>query len=84
MAADPAPVWRLDISIPAPAVPAFEAALAGLGGAMATDLPEAGAPEAGSAVGLQVYLEAEPARPREHLGVSGQRPTPPRRPRSRP
>ncbi len=53
------PVWRLDISIPAPAVPAFEAALAELGGAMATDAPEAHAD-----VGLQVYLDAEPGRPR--------------------
>lgn len=56
------PVWRLDISIPAAAVPAFEAALSELGGAIATDAPEAGAPEA--EVGLQVYLDAEPARPR--------------------
>ncbi len=59
MAMDPAPVWRLDISIPAPAVPAFEAALAELGGAVASD-----APEEGAEVGLQVYLDAEPARPR--------------------
>ncbi len=58
------PVWRLDISIPAPAVPVFEAALAELGGAIATDAPEAGAPEAWAKVGLQVYLGAEPARPR--------------------
>ena len=53
------PVWRLDISIPASAVPAFEAALAELGGAIATD-----APEAGAEVGLQVYLDAEPGLPR--------------------
>jgi len=59
MTAGQPPVWRLDISIPAAAVPAFEAALAGLGGAIATD-----APEAGAEVGLQVYLDAEPARPR--------------------
>ena len=52
-------IWRLDISIPAPAVPAFEAALAELGGAVATD-----APEVGVTVGLQVYLDAEPERPR--------------------
>jgi ribosomal protein L11 methyltransferase len=62
MVADPAPVWRLDISIPAPAVPAFEAALAEFGRAIATD-----APEAGAEVGLQVYLDAEPERP--HLAA---------------
>ena len=51
------PVWRLDISIPASAVPAFEAALAELGGAIATD-----APDAGAEVKVQVYLDAEPER----------------------
>ena len=56
-------IWRLDISIPAPAVPAFEAALAELGGAIATDAPEAGVAEARANVGLQVYLDAEPGRP---------------------
>ena len=64
MAVSPAPVWRLDISIPAPAVPVFEAALSELGGAMATDAPEARAPEARVKVGLQVYLDVEPGRPR--------------------
>jgi ribosomal protein L11 methyltransferase len=62
MAADPAPVWRLDISIPAPAVTAFEAALAELGGAVVTDAPDAA--ESQAEVGLQVYLDAEPERPR--------------------
>ncbi len=57
-----APVWRLDISIPAPAVMAFEAALAELGGAVATDAPDAA--ETQAEVGLQVYLDAEPERPR--------------------
>ncbi len=57
------PVWRLDLSIPAAAVPAFEAALAELGGAIATDAPEVDAPEARAKVGLQVYLDAEPGRP---------------------
>ncbi len=55
-------VWRLDISIPAPAVTAFEAALAELGGAVVTDAPDAAGTEA--EVGLQVYLDAEPERPR--------------------
>ncbi len=58
------PVWRLDVSIPAPAVAAFEAALAELGGAIATDAPEEGVPETCAKVGLQVYLDAEPERPR--------------------
>ncbi len=62
MAVDPAPVWRLDIFIPAPAVAAFEAALAELGGAVATDAPDAA--ETQAEVGLQVYLDAEPERPR--------------------
>jgi ribosomal protein L11 methyltransferase len=53
------PVWRLDVSVPAAAVPAFEAALAELGGAVASD-----APEAGDEVNLQAYLDAEPGRPR--------------------
>ncbi len=53
------PVWRLDVSVPAAAVPAFEAALAELGGAIATD-----APEVHTEVGLQVYLDAEPERRR--------------------
>ena len=56
---DPRPVWRLDISIPAAAVPVFEAALAELGGAIATD-----APETGAEVKLQAYLDTEPTRPR--------------------
>jgi ribosomal protein L11 methyltransferase len=55
-------VWRLDISIPASAVAAFEAALAGLGGAVVTDAPDAA--ETQTEIGLQVYLDAEPARPR--------------------
>lgn len=61
MVADPerVPVWRLDLSIPAPAVPAFEAALAELGGAIVTD-----APEVQAEVRLQAYLDAEPERPR--------------------
>ena len=62
MAVDTAPVWRLDISIPAPAVTAFEAALAELGGAIVTDAPDAA--ETQAEVGLQVYLDAEPERPR--------------------
>ena len=62
MAADPAPVWRLDISIPASAVPAFEAALAELGGAVVTDATDAA--ESQAEVGLQVYLDAAPERPR--------------------
>ena len=62
MAVDTAPVWRLDISIPAPAVTAFEAALAELGGAVVTDAPDAA--ETQAEVGLQVYLDAEPERPR--------------------
>jgi ribosomal protein L11 methyltransferase len=66
MAVDPAPVWRLDVSIPAAAVPAFEAALSELGGAIATD-----APEAGAEVGLQVYLDAEPGRPRLDALLAG-------------
>ena len=53
------PVWRLDVSIPAAAVPAFEAALAELGGAIVSDVPEAG-----DDVNLQAYLDAEPGRPR--------------------
>jgi ribosomal protein L11 methyltransferase len=56
---EPAPVWRLDVSIPGPAVPVFEAALAELGGAIVTD-----APEAQAEVRLQAYLDAEPQRPR--------------------
>ncbi len=55
-------VWRLDISIPAPAVTAFEAALAELGGAVVTDAPDAA--ETQAEVGLQVYLDVEPERPR--------------------
>ncbi len=62
MAVDTAPVWRLDISIPVPAVSAFEAALAELGGAIVTDAPDAA--ETQAEVGLQVYLDAEPERPR--------------------
>jgi len=62
VAVDTAPVWRLDISIPAPAVTAFEAALAELGGAIVTDAPDAA--ETQAEVGLQVYLDAEPERPR--------------------
>ena len=62
MAVDPAPVWRLDISIPGPAMTAFEAALAELGGAIVTDAPDAA--ETQAEVGLQVYLDAEPERPR--------------------
>jgi len=53
------PVWRLDVSVPARAVPVFESALAELGGAIASDVPEAG-----DEVKLQVYLDAEPGRPR--------------------
>jgi ribosomal protein L11 methyltransferase len=53
-------VWRLDISIPAPAVAAFEAALSGLGGAVVTDAPDAA--ETQTVIGLQVYLDAEPER----------------------
>jgi ribosomal protein L11 methyltransferase len=53
------PVWRLDVSIPVAAVPVFEAALSELGGAIASDVPEARAE-----IGLQVYLDAEPERPR--------------------
>jgi len=62
VAADPAPVWRLDIAVPAPAVPAFEAALAELGGAVVTDAPDAAGTQAEA--GLQVYLDAAPERPR--------------------
>ncbi len=54
-----APVWRVGLVAPAPAVPAFEAALAELGGALASDAPEAGDP-----VALQLYLTEEPARER--------------------
>ena len=58
------PVWRIDVSIPAAAVPAFEAALAELGGAVASDVPEAPAPGKYAEVNLQAYLDAEPGRPR--------------------
>ncbi len=56
------PVWRLDISIPALAVPAFQAALAELGGAIVTDAPDVAETQAD--IGVQVYLDAEPGRPR--------------------
>ena len=58
MSAQHVATWRIDLSVPAPAVPIFEAALAELGGAVATDAP-GGAPEEG-AVAIQVYLGEEP------------------------
>ena len=61
MAAQQAATWRIDLSVPADAVPAFEAALAEFGGAVATEAP--GAPE-GGAVAIQVYLSGEPERAR--------------------
>ena len=59
MSRKPAPVWRVGLVAPADAVPAFEAALAELGGALVSDAPEAGDP-----VALQLYLTEEPARER--------------------
>ncbi len=49
--------WRLSIEAPPAALPAVEAALGELGGALVSDAPEAGGP-----VSLRLYLDAEPAR----------------------
>ena len=59
MSRKPAPVWRVGLVAPADAVPAFEAALAELGGALAIDEPQ------GSArVPISVYLTEAPDRAR--------------------
>ncbi len=59
MAERQGPVWRIGLVAPAPAVPAFEAALAELGGALAVDEPQGPAP-----VPISVYLTEAPDRAR--------------------
>ena len=61
MAERQGPVWRVGLVVPAPAVPAFEAALAELGGALAIDEPQGPAP---GLVPISVYLTEAPDRAR--------------------
>ena len=56
---DQAPAWCVSLEAPKGALPAVEAALGELGGALVSDEPKAGGP-----VALQLYLEIEPARER--------------------
>jgi ribosomal protein L11 methyltransferase len=59
MAERQGPAWRVGLAVPADAVPAFEAALAELGGALAVDEPQGPAP-----VPISVYLTEAPDRAR--------------------
>jgi len=56
-------VWRIGLAVPADAVPAFEAALAELGGALAIDEPQGPAPTP-APVPISVYLTEAPDRAR--------------------
>ena len=57
MAGHKGAAWRVRLHVGAAAVPQFEAALSGLGGALAS-----GVPDAEGRVSLEVYCTAEPAR----------------------
>ncbi len=59
MAERQGPAWRVGLAVPADAVPAFEAALAELGGALTIDEPQGPAP-----VPISVYLTEAPDRAR--------------------